>query len=97
MGYVVRDLRQTGASQISPYSGQGKIWGRVEQSALCNLLINVSAGPRVPETYLIGTSKLARWHPATADRIGRTSGKIQTRERLGGPLNLYHREAVRSA
>ena len=32
--------------------------------------------------------------PATADRIGSSSGKIQTRERLGGLLKLYHREAA---
>ena len=32
--------------------------------------------------------------PATADRIGSSSGKIQTRERLGGLLKFYHREAA---
>jgi transposase InsO family protein len=32
--------------------------------------------------------------PAPADRIGSSSGKIQTRERLGGLLKFYHREAA---
>ena len=32
--------------------------------------------------------------PATADRIDRSSGKIQTRERLGGLLKFHHREAA---
>ena len=32
--------------------------------------------------------------PAAADRIGSTTGKIQTRERLGGLLKFYHREAA---
>ncbi len=32
--------------------------------------------------------------PAAADRIGSAAGKIQTRERLGGLLKFYHREAV---
>ena len=32
--------------------------------------------------------------PAAADRIGSSSGKIQTRERLGGRLKFYHREAA---
>jgi hypothetical protein len=32
--------------------------------------------------------------PATADRIGSSSGKMQTRERLGGLLQFYHREAA---
>jgi hypothetical protein len=32
--------------------------------------------------------------PATADRIGSSSGKIQTQERLGGLLKLNHREAA---
>jgi putative transposase len=32
--------------------------------------------------------------PAAADRIGSSSGKIQTRERLGGLLKFYHREAA---
>lgn len=32
--------------------------------------------------------------PAAADRIGSASGKIQTRERLGGLLKFYHREAA---
>ena len=32
--------------------------------------------------------------PAPADRIGEPSGEIRTRERLGGLLKLYHREAA---
>ncbi|MGO8930553.1 MAG: hypothetical protein ACLQU3_27160, partial [Limisphaerales bacterium] len=32
--------------------------------------------------------------PAPADRIGEASGQIRTRERLGGLLKLYHREAA---
>jgi hypothetical protein len=32
--------------------------------------------------------------PAAADRIGSSSGKIQTRERLGGLLKFYHRVAA---
>ena len=32
--------------------------------------------------------------PAPADRIGETSGEIRTRERLGGLLKFYHREAA---
>jgi hypothetical protein len=32
--------------------------------------------------------------PAAADRIGTSSGKIRTRERLGGLLKFYHREAA---
>lgn len=32
--------------------------------------------------------------PAKADRIGSSSGKIQTRERLGGLLKFYHRAAA---
>ncbi len=32
--------------------------------------------------------------PAAADRIGSSSGQIQTRERLGGLLKFYHREAA---
>jgi hypothetical protein len=32
--------------------------------------------------------------PAAADRIGNLSGKIQTRERLGGLLKFYHRVAA---
>jgi hypothetical protein len=32
--------------------------------------------------------------PAPADRIGESSGEIRTRERLGGLLKFYHREAA---
>lgn len=32
--------------------------------------------------------------PAAADRIGTSSGTIRTRERLGGLLKFYHREAA---
>jgi len=32
--------------------------------------------------------------PATEDRIGSSSGSIRTRERLGGLLKFYHREAA---
>jgi transposase InsO family protein len=32
--------------------------------------------------------------PAPADRIGELSGQIHTRERLGGLLKFYHREAA---
>ena len=32
--------------------------------------------------------------PAAADRLGSSSGKIRTRERLGGLLKFYHREAA---
>jgi putative transposase len=32
--------------------------------------------------------------PAPADRIGESSGQIHTRERLGGLLKFYHREAA---
>ena len=32
--------------------------------------------------------------PAPEDRIGELSGDIQTRERLGGLLKFYHREAA---
>ena len=32
--------------------------------------------------------------PAPADRVGESSGEIRTRERLGGLLKFYHREAV---
>ncbi len=32
--------------------------------------------------------------PAAAGRNGNSSGKIQTREHLGGLLNFYHREAA---
>lgn len=32
--------------------------------------------------------------PATADRIGESSGQIHTRERLGGLLKFYYREAA---
>ena len=32
--------------------------------------------------------------PATADRVGESSGEIHTRERLGGLLKFYHREAA---
>jgi transposase InsO family protein len=32
--------------------------------------------------------------PAKADRIGSSSGKVQTRERLGGLLKFSHREAA---
>ncbi len=32
--------------------------------------------------------------PAAADRISNSSGKIRTRERLGGLLKFYHREAA---
>ncbi|MBM3855788.1 MAG: hypothetical protein FJ399_21980 [Verrucomicrobia bacterium] len=32
--------------------------------------------------------------PAAADRIGSATGKIHTRERLGGLLKFYHREAA---
>ena len=32
--------------------------------------------------------------PVPADRIGETSGQIRTRERLGGLLKFYHREAA---
>jgi transposase InsO family protein len=32
--------------------------------------------------------------PAAADRIGESSGEIRTRERLGGLLKFYHREAA---
>jgi hypothetical protein len=32
--------------------------------------------------------------PAIADRIGESSGEIRTRERLGGLLKFYHREAA---
>ena len=32
--------------------------------------------------------------PAPADRVGEPSGEIRTRERLGGLLKLYHREAA---
>jgi len=32
--------------------------------------------------------------PTAADRIGCSSGKIHPRERLGGLLKFYHREAA---
>jgi hypothetical protein len=32
--------------------------------------------------------------PEPADRIGQSSGKIGTRERLGGLLKFYYREAA---
>jgi hypothetical protein len=32
--------------------------------------------------------------PAPVDRIGESSGEIRTRERLGGLLRFYHREAA---
>ena len=32
--------------------------------------------------------------PAPADRIGELSGEVCTRERLGGLLRFYHREAA---
>ena len=32
--------------------------------------------------------------PAPEDRIGERSGELSTRERLGGLLKFYHREAV---
>jgi hypothetical protein len=32
--------------------------------------------------------------PAPADWIGSSSGKIQSRERLGGLLKFHHREAA---
>jgi len=32
--------------------------------------------------------------PEPADRIGQSSGKILTRERLGGLLKFYYREAA---
>src|SRR5271169_5093351 len=32
--------------------------------------------------------------PKPADRIGESSGQIHTRERLGGLLKFYHREAA---
>jgi hypothetical protein len=32
--------------------------------------------------------------PASADRIGESSGEIRTRERLGGLLKFYYREAA---
>ena len=32
--------------------------------------------------------------PAAADQIGSSSGSIKTRERLGGLLKFYHREAA---
>jgi len=32
--------------------------------------------------------------PAPADRVGESSGEIRTRERLGGLLKFYHREAA---
>ena len=35
-----------------------------------------------------------RQFSAAADRIGSSSGKIQTRERLGGFLKVYHRAAA---
>jgi hypothetical protein len=79
---------------MGPYSGRGKIWGGVEQSAFRNSLIDVSDRRRVPETHPSGTPTPARRLLATADRIDRSSGKIQTRERLGGLLKFYHRAAA---
>jgi putative transposase len=32
--------------------------------------------------------------PVAADRIGTSSGEIRTRERLGGLLKIYHRQAA---
>ena len=32
--------------------------------------------------------------PAPSDRVGQTTGRIQTRERLGGLLRFYYREAA---
>jgi hypothetical protein len=32
--------------------------------------------------------------PAAADRIGESSGEIRTRQRLGGLLKVYYREAA---
>ena len=32
--------------------------------------------------------------PSTADRIGESSGEIRARERLGGLLKFYYREAA---
>jgi hypothetical protein len=32
--------------------------------------------------------------PAASDRIGESSGEIRTRQRLGGLLKFYHREAA---
>jgi hypothetical protein len=51
-----------------------------------------------PATLLLGRTHQGKdnviWFPATADRIGSPSGKIQTRERLGGLLKFYLREAA---
>jgi putative transposase len=32
--------------------------------------------------------------PASVDRVGESSGEIRTRERLGGLLKFYYREAA---
>jgi len=32
--------------------------------------------------------------PVPSDRVGETAGRIYTRERLGGLLKFYHREAA---
>jgi len=32
--------------------------------------------------------------PQKTDRIGQSTGAIQSRERLGGMLNFYHRQAA---
>jgi len=57
-------------------------------------LIDVSAEPRVPETHLFGTPTTAQRSPAASDQIGNSAGKSQTRDRLGGLLEFYHREAA---
>jgi hypothetical protein len=51
-----------------------------------------------PATLLAGRNHQGKdeaiLFPATADRIGSSSGKIQTRECLSGLLKFYHREAA---
>ena len=43
---------------------------------------------------ILASDKNVILFPAPADRISESSGELRTRERLGGLLRFYHREAA---
>jgi putative transposase len=79
-------------------------WNRsIEEECLAKLILFGEPALRHALTHYVQRYHEERNHqgkdnlilfPAAADRIGRAAGKIQTRERLGGMLKFYHREAV---
>ena len=81
-----------------------KRWNRsVKEGCLSNVILFGEASLRHVLSNYVPDFHSERNHqkkekvilfPAPADRIGESAGEIRTRERLGGLLKFYHRNAA---